>query len=406
MKYLFAILISLMSIAPISASHRLYNETGALPSTLEDWERVGVPLFSSSRAVERGNRLSCGILQLGTFRLSEFPKLPDASPEILMSEVKDQGCEHGFCTAFAVCACAEAITGKVFSESELILRLKTERGDDKTCDGSYLYLYPMLLRCGLVLNEDFPKYDAFELYIQIRKNQSDPKKHNPAFPLLESSERFCGNSEDYQDAITSFKSWCKKANKPMPITMRPSWGHAVISAKNYKGDLVRKYPQFQREFKERPHIGFTVMLLDAHSYYEASFKMERIAVFEPHHPSGDPLHSLKIKLLQKTPIALCIKTFAKYKFDADGKRVIEKTWLGTAPKLENNYKIDAPPSEYERYGGHALCLCGYDDSKGAFRIKNSWSTTWADKGYAWLSYDYVAQHAFMDDAFSIELDRR
>ncbi|MDP3641437.1 MAG: hypothetical protein Q8R43_03285 [Alphaproteobacteria bacterium] len=47
MKYLFAILISLISVTPTSASDRIYA-TGCIPSTPEDWERAGVPLRSPS----------------------------------------------------------------------------------------------------------------------------------------------------------------------------------------------------------------------------------------------------------------------------------------------------------------------------------------------------------------------
>lgn len=45
------------------------------------------------------------------------------------------------------------------------------------------------------------------------------------------------------------------------------------------------------------------------------------------------------------------------------------------------------------YGGHAMTLVGYDDSKtspkgdrGAFKLINSWGTQWGDKGYGWISY--------------------
>jgi C1A family cysteine protease len=38
-------------------------------------------------------------------------------------------------------------------------------------------------------------------------------------------------------------------------------------------------------------------------------------------------------------------------------------------------------------GGHAMCIVGYDDNIGAFRIVNSWGTWWGEKGFIWLSYD-------------------
>lgn len=40
-----------------------------------------------------------------------------------------------------------------------------------------------------------------------------------------------------------------------------------------------------------------------------------------------------------------------------------------------------------KLGGHAMCLIGYDDSKDAFRLINSWSDRWGDAGYAWVDYD-------------------
>jgi hypothetical protein len=40
-------------------------------------------------------------------------------------------------------------------------------------------------------------------------------------------------------------------------------------------------------------------------------------------------------------------------------------------------------------GYHAVLLIGYDDSKGAFKIFNSWGTRWGIDGYGWLAYALV-----------------
>lgn len=37
---------------------------------------------------------------------------------------------------------------------------------------------------------------------------------------------------------------------------------------------------------------------------------------------------------------------------------------------------------------HAMALCGYDDSKNAFRVVNSWDSDWGDNGYIWVDYDF------------------
>lgn len=36
---------------------------------------------------------------------------------------------------------------------------------------------------------------------------------------------------------------------------------------------------------------------------------------------------------------------------------------------------------------HAVLLVGWDDSKGAWLMKNSWATSWGDDGYMWIAYD-------------------
>lgn len=36
---------------------------------------------------------------------------------------------------------------------------------------------------------------------------------------------------------------------------------------------------------------------------------------------------------------------------------------------------------------HAIILCGWDDAKGAWLLKNSWGTGWGENGYMWIKYD-------------------
>lgn len=39
------------------------------------------------------------------------------------------------------------------------------------------------------------------------------------------------------------------------------------------------------------------------------------------------------------------------------------------------------------YVAHSVVICGYDDTKNAWKIMNSWGTAWADAGYSWIDYD-------------------
>lgn len=71
-------------------------------------------------------------------------------------------------------------------------------------------------------------------------------------------------------------------------------------------------------------------------------------------------------------------------------------------------KIPFPGKNEKILGGHAIVAVGYNDSMkiknttggletaGALLIRNSWGTTWGDKGYGWLPYDYVLKETAAD----------
>ncbi len=48
----------------------------------------------------------------------------------------------------------------------------------------------------------------------------------------------------------------------------------------------------------------------------------------------------------------------------------------------------------QNLGGHAMIIIGYDDTKNAFKIQNSWGNSWGDNGYSWLDYGYYNQVVF------------
>lgn len=43
----------------------------------------------------------------------------------------------------------------------------------------------------------------------------------------------------------------------------------------------------------------------------------------------------------------------------------------------------------EPQGSHAMVCVGFDDSKNAIKVLNSWGKRWGDNGYGWISYDIV-----------------
>ncbi len=47
---------------------------------------------------------------------------------------------------------------------------------------------------------------------------------------------------------------------------------------------------------------------------------------------------------------------------------------------------------------HAMVLSGYDDSRHAFRVRNSWGDHWGDQGSAWVDYDFFL-NSFCEGVF-------
>lgn len=79
------------------------------------------------------------------------------------------------------------------------------------------------------------------------------------------------------------------------------------------------------------------------------------------------------------------------------RAIVEKKPVLFAIRVDEGFNsISSPYIWRARTGalrdGHALIIVGYDDSKNAFRIMNSWSTAWADGGFAWIDYDFFLKN--------------
>lgn len=64
--------------------------------------------------------------------------------------------------------------------------------------------------------------------------------------------------------------------------------------------------------------------------------------------------------------------------------------------------LHRPKSSETLQGGHAVCLCGYDDAKKAFLVRNSWGKNWGQSGYFWMDYDYVADANLANDFWVVQ----
>lgn len=97
------------------------------------------------------------------------------------------------------------------------------------------------------------------------------------------------------------------------------------------------------------------------------------------------LTDIKACLVAGFPIVFGISVYDSFESDAAAK----------------NGVIPMPAPNEENLGGHAIVIVGYDDTKKLFKFRNSWGTSWGDKGYGYLPYAYVLSSDLASDFWTI-----
>ena len=70
--------------------------------------------------------------------------------------------------------------------------------------------------------------------------------------------------------------------------------------------------------------------------------------------------------------------------------------------VASNGQVPFPNVNTEQIlGGHAVLVCGYDDTKNHWIIRNSWGVEWGDKGYFYLPYLYLIDPNLSSDLWNI-----
>jgi hypothetical protein len=101
-------------------------------------------------------------------------------------------------------------------------------------------------------------------------------------------------------------------------------------------------------------------------------KYRKIAYNESGKKDGMDLNNFKGYLNNKQPIAIGAKLGDRFMDWKDASVITYDTYNN--PGMQHAY--------------HAMVLVGYDDSKQAFRVRNSWGSTWGDNGSIWIGYDF------------------
>lgn len=64
--------------------------------------------------------------------------------------------------------------------------------------------------------------------------------------------------------------------------------------------------------------------------------------------------------------------------------------------------IPMPQPNEQIIGGHAVLCVGFDDSKSAFLIRNSWGSAWGIDGYFYMPYNYMLRADLASDLWCIQ----
>ena len=65
--------------------------------------------------------------------------------------------------------------------------------------------------------------------------------------------------------------------------------------------------------------------------------------------------------------------------------------------------VPMPDYSEAQVGGHAVVAVGYDQTRRAFLVRNSWGPDWGIVGYFWMPYEYAASPDLADDRWEIKL---
>ena len=108
---------------------------------------------------------------------------------------------------------------------------------------------------------------------------------------------------------------------------------------------------------------------------------------------GNNIMAMKASMLSGYPFVIGISVYDSFESDAAAA-----SGLIPYPNVTTENLL----------GGHeVLCGVAYDDSivcpnspnKGAFKFQNSWGTSWGNKGFGYISYDYLADVNLTSDVW-------
>lgn len=246
---------------------------------------------------------------------------------------------------------------------------------------------------------DRDKYDKAEVYEPLADNIKNP------MPERVTLEQFAPKrlNQGQQGSCVAWSSaysarsivYASQTGKnPDEVAFSPSFMYNQIGLEGCQGSYIiramenmqnvgalplREFPYNENDCSTKPQ---SFQLQSAAAYKIKGFN--RLSV------SGDDykvdLLAVKQNLAKGAPVVIGMMVGGTFMQEMLGQKV----WIPSA----NDYNKMG-------FGGHAMCVIGYDDylEGGAFQIMNSWGDEWGENGIAWIRYKDFA--LFVKEAFGI-----
>ncbi|CCH02889.1 peptidase C1A papain [Fibrella aestuarina BUZ 2] len=111
----------------------------------------------------------------------------------------------------------------------------------------------------------------------------------------------------------------------------------------------------------------------------------------------DKVAATRKALAEQSPVVIGVQTTPSIRDLAFRNSLFSRIKTGLGQSASQADFSRWQPSKSTSLGfGHAMCVVGYDDAmfeEGAFKVVNSWGSSWGDKGYFWISYADFGQYA-------------
>ena len=168
---------------------------------------------------------------------------------------------------------------------------------------------------------------------------------------------------------------------PDDIAYSPAFLYNNISLENCEGSYIQKAMEFMQQQGAVPFKDFKYDENDCSRQGDNSIAQEasqnKIHGFhrltETDDANGINIRAVKEHLAKDAPVVIGMMVGGTFMQDMMGQKV----WHPTQDDQQMN-----------GFGGHALCVIGYDDriEGGAFQIMNSWGPEWGQNGVAYVRY--------------------